>query len=341
MKLKQGWKITYGADPEAFFSRGGTVIGSEKVIPGEGLGGKTLIQDGVAFEFNPRASTTPKGVGKNLSAAFKTLEKRLGEVDGVEALFVPLVDVEAGELASLSEESRRFGCAPSLNIYRAKPIGIDGATYLKRSGAGHPHFGLSEPIFVPKKGIDERTRLVPLFDIIVGNTCVLLDREPGQEERRKYYGRAGEFRLPKHGIEYRTPSNFWLYGYPLFSLVAGLGKGAIDVLSESILADAGEKGALQLEDELVERVSIKKVVKAINENDVNLAWANWKALRPFLEAHPIDLFPTKASLDTFEKFASRVQEKGLRHFFPKNPIEMWGSGEFVEFTDFVDGIAGI
>src|SRR5262249_35468363 len=29
--------------------------------------------------------------------------------------------------------------------------------------------------------------------------------------RRQFYGRAGEYRLPRHGLEYRTLGNAWLY----------------------------------------------------------------------------------------------------------------------------------
>ena len=71
---------------------------------------------------------------------------------------------------------------------------------------------------------------VKILDIVVGNTCVIMDRAPSQVERRKVYGRAGEYRLPAHGIEYRTLSNFWLRSYQLTHLVFSLARFAINIL---------------------------------------------------------------------------------------------------------------
>ena len=40
---------------------------------------------------------------------------------------------------------------------------------------------------------DDIVNLVKLLDIFVGNTAVLLDRNPKEKERRKYCSRAGDY----------------------------------------------------------------------------------------------------------------------------------------------------
>jgi hypothetical protein len=45
--------------------------------------------------------------------------------------------------------------------------------------------------------------------------------------RRVFYGRAGEYRLPTYGIEYRVLSNFWLCAPPIAHLVLDLARNTI------------------------------------------------------------------------------------------------------------------
>lgn len=316
--------VMLGGDPEIFCSRGGLIIGSEKVIPAAGLYNKALVIDGVQLEFNPRASFNRADLTNNLKYGFKALALRLKELKDVEAVFTSVVDVTREELDSLSDTSRIFGCAPSHNIYGSNPICVDPTTYLKRAAGGHIHLGLTPPVYSPTGvGMDERTRLTPLLDIILGNTCVLIDREEGQVERRKYYGRAGEFRLPKHGLEYRTPSNFWLRHAILTDLVMGLAYGAVEILGESLLAENDPKGHQQLEDELVDLVDIGTFISAINTNNVNLAWKNWDTIRPFLVKNPISILDSEVAIEKFERFARGVQLEGLEKYFPENPLTAW------------------
>lgn len=332
-------KMTFGCDPEIFLLKGGQVIGAEKVIPEEGLTTLTrnpttnactvprkggIVLDGVQVELNPAPSKCRALLANEISAAFKTLKKHLATMDGITASFTQVVEVDPAELDSLSEKSKALGCAPSNNIYDSgAKIGVNPATYTKRSAGGHIHLGLRDDLK------PHRERLVPLLDIFVGNTSVLMDRHPGNAERRKVYGRAGEHRLPAHGLEYRTLSNFWLRGYPLFSGVLGLSRLAVNVLAhtQKIQPDPWNKTDFyeKAEDDILQVVDVDAVRSAINNNDVELAKKNWSVVREYLSKHA-HFYGTglhARNLDAFDFFVSKIDTDGIEYWWPDDPMEHW------------------
>lgn len=329
-------KITVGCDPEGFFERGGAIIGSEKVLPQRGLISKgtwksDVVLDGVQFELNPSATQTGAELGGCIAKSMFTLREHLKSLPDITCCWRGTVEVGRSELDSLSPKSRVLGCAPSKNIYGHKPLTINPETYQKRSAGGHLHLGLKNNTKVHSHVSDERSRLVPLLDIFVGNTMVLLDRDPGAIERRENYGRAGEYRLPNHGLEYRTPSNCWLRSYALLSLILGLAQIAISTLDTTL------EGKNDLEQELVDVVEIDNFVQAINTNNYDLARANFNVVRPFLAKHlgweGFQLTPS--TLDKFLDFADSVRLHGLETYFKDDPLTHWCKNEFTEFSTFL------
>jgi hypothetical protein len=327
--------IVYGSDPEGFFKQDGRIVGSERFIPEKGLGfGPILVRDGIQFELNPGSSSSVRGLGFQMKLAFEELAKILWNNPGVSLCWDGLTEVDRSELDALSEKSRILGCQPSDNVYGTRPITVNVKEYRKRSAGGHGHFDLTNTNIFDGKGWDERYRLIPLFDIFVGNTMVLLDRDPGAAERRENYGRAGEYRKPKYGVEYRTLSNFWLRNYSLMSLFFGMSNFAVAVLSETIA------GLQDLEQELIDKVKINRFIDAINKNDWNQAMDNFETVvRPFLLKYlPTSgsLFPlNKGNIDKFVVFAKAVKVNGLNTYFPTDPLSHWTTGTFVEFGDFL------
>jgi len=66
---------------------------------------------------------------------------------------------------------------------------------------GHIHIGYSD------HNMDLNMRIIQSMDLFLGVPSILLDTD---EDRRKMYGKAGEFRHKSYGVEYRVLSNFWL-----------------------------------------------------------------------------------------------------------------------------------
>jgi len=339
--------ISFGCDPELFFSdKNNEIIGSEKVLPEEGIDVKynngtcvgdknsKIVIDGVQAELNPRPNTCRANLGHEISACFKKLKEELRDKELIHVKFSEVVKVSKEELDSLSPKSKVFGCVPSKNVHNPdSKITVNPAVYRYRSAGGHLHLGVApnNPYGIEitqriESALKQPERTVPMLDIVVGNTCVLVDRDPWAKERRKNYGKAGEYRLPKYGIEYRTPSNFWLRSYQLMSLVMGLARTAVLIIANSTEEDNYEK-------KILSRIKMDNIVKAINENDFDLAYKNFKKIENFLVeiASDNDHFPiNERTVKEFHHFV----KKGIDHYFKKDPMEHWidieGHGEGIE-----------
>lgn len=222
MKKAQISSIWLGCDPEFFLeNKKGEIKASEECIPEkgkvctrQGFSGK-VIRDGVQVEINPQAQTCRQQLGYAIAASLKALEDSLN--GDIQVSTKAVVDVPKDYLNSLSPEARALGCAPSLNGHNSIAITEAQKSTTTRSAGGHIHLGLNKDSFNPGE-------LVTMLDQFVGNTSVLLDRDPEQKKRRQLYGRAGEYRLPAHGLEYRTPSNYWMISYPMASFITGLAR---------------------------------------------------------------------------------------------------------------------
>lgn len=116
------------------------------------------------------------------------------------------VTIPKSVMESIEDEDAALGCMPSLNAYGDQPdLPTDGRKFLQRFVGGHVHLGIAADV-----AEKDAENIVKGCDIIAGIPAVAIFASIDTPARRKYYGRAGEYRLPKHGIEYRTLSNAWL-----------------------------------------------------------------------------------------------------------------------------------
>lgn len=113
-----------------------------------------------------------------------------------------------------------LGCNPDWLVYSSDPQTPSPITELpktKRYGAGHLHISqeILSPFYHAHDNItydSTRARIVGCLDQRVGIYCHIFDKEP---ERKKLYGQFGRYRNTFYGsvkgVEYRTPSNFWIF----------------------------------------------------------------------------------------------------------------------------------
>ena len=337
MKPLQQNRVNFGSDPEFFLQdEKGKIVGSERLVPVEGLAmertykkderGNTIyekgnpfpidiphiVRDGVQIEIHPKANTCRQSFNGNLYGLMRTLLFAARESKKYTINTKTLIKIDKKELMSLDKSSRQFGCKPSYNIYGEKTITVNPEVYRFRSAGGHIHVG--------KTGYDSKFdnalitqtevfKIIAIMDILVGNTCVLIDKDKNQIERRKNYGRAGEYRMTSYGFEYRTLSNFWLRSPYLSSLVMGLTRTAVNVVLNSTKED-------NYEEELLKLVNMKDIEKAINTNDYKLALHNFKKIKPWIK----QALPNPTCKEYLPLYADNLKE--FEHFITK-PIEYW------------------
>jgi hypothetical protein len=95
-----------------------------------------------------------------------------------------------------------FGCEPDFDVWNLewnkKPACDDPNL---RSAGGHIHVAYDKPTS------ETSIKLARLLDLTVGAPLALVDPD---KRRAQLYGRPGAIRFKTYGLEYRTPSNYWL-----------------------------------------------------------------------------------------------------------------------------------
>ncbi len=297
-KIRSLIKVSLGADPEFFFKtiRGAVVEATRFIKPNErnvivawspmsafgvNASGATLISDGIQGEFNIKAATCRANIANNFKNIFISMNKYCKD-NKVKLSFDEVVTIPAKRFKKMPSYCKEFGCKPSFNVYnkgknKVSVINVDPMEYNIRSAGGHIHIGFPETIYdyyFEELKFDfkkQKNQLIKVLDLLVGNTCVIFDSNPLNAERRKHYGKAGEYRIKDYGIEYRTLSNFWLKDYKLMSMVMQLCKFAVSIV------------VYKKHTELLKLVPKGDIIKAINANDVVLARKNFNKIKKYME----------------------------------------------------------
>ena len=243
---------------------------------------------------------------KNNDTYFYVKTHRLSVLD-------PIIKLDKRYLSSLTSSAKTFGCKPDYNTYndgRVNDCKLNGSRHLFRYGGGHIHISLpinatighvitqdgtklncncldcvkkyainkDEILLVhPLKSAhdDKCITIVKLMDIFLGIFSVLLTRDKYKEERsrRRYYGRAGDYRITSYGFEYRTLSNFWLINPAIASLMFGLAR-----VVQNIWNFGGEK----LIQKILDVFNPDEIKDIINNCDVDGAKEKYEIMKTFL-----------------------------------------------------------
>lgn len=210
--------VYIGADPEIFVVDGaGMVIPAWTFLPKKNPRSKDfydLYWDGWQAEFQTPARACLAFFADEVRAQLKKLWIALPK--GAKLSIANVVPVETD---GVPDEYVALGCAPSLNAYdEVSHATFSGQEVPVRFAGGHIHFGFDTAHYNPA-GVKAA---VKMMDRIAGLSAVCLARELDRPERRRIYGRAGEYRRPKHGLEYRVLSNFWLCAPEIMHLTCEL-----------------------------------------------------------------------------------------------------------------------
>lgn len=221
-----------GSDPEIFVEdQAGEIVpafnflGSKKEpskAPGYSYGANNCYWDGFQAEFDTSAQTCMGWHADSIQAGLLGIYEHMKKYNKNAKLSSKTVfDIPYDLLKSSKPEHVEFGCFPSLNAYGMKGIAAAGAEVLYRSAGGHIHFG------IPNMTADRANKIVKALDAVLGVAGVSLFAKYDNPKRREMYGLAGEYRLPKHGIEYRVLSNAWLFHPLAANLVFDLARSVV------------------------------------------------------------------------------------------------------------------
>lgn len=160
-----------------------------------------LQEDNVLAEININPARTLAQWERNINTVIAQLKEKLPK--GV--VLSRFASALYGERELTDPKSKEFGCDPDYNAWTGQenskpqlPLELNGL----RSAGGHVHTGY------PKLSYDAKMALIRTNDTVIGLQTVLLDKDT---RRKNLYGKAGAMRFKEYGVEWRTPSNFWIF----------------------------------------------------------------------------------------------------------------------------------
>lgn len=318
----QSVPATMGGDPEFFIAnKRGKIINADAFLPGKdkpitierchGPRRSSLFFDGIQAEMAVAYNGCREFFADNIKWCWDEVLKRIPADHTI--VLKPATKVQPAVLKQADPEARRFGCSPDFNAYTCSTNTpeMDASRHPFRYAGGHLHFGSSNYLernpLVLRMGTTEEghLELVKLFDLLVTIPTLSLDNAPGSVRRRSKYGKAGCFRPTPYGIEYRTPSCWWLRSPMTVSLVYGLGRLAWTIVGKGLAKDFRE--SVKCDEETVRGV--------IDESDLKTAASLWENMRPYVAriGSPLGNPLNMASVRTDASDYPKDNYKGFTH----------------------------
>lgn len=216
-----------------------------------------LSIDGIHLEINPSAYECREDATRSVKKCMLDLKEILQKENylvspEISRKFTPAT------FKKLTDGDKKLGCKPSYNTYIGGISHIpNNAERLRfRSAGGHLHFG--SPII---KQIEKDFKIpVKLLDLFVGVPIALLENET---ERRRIYGKAGEYRPTEYGIEYRVASSLIIRDPSLYSMFLGWGRAALELAELYYQHEEERESTLKILHDLVE-IPDEEIQDAIN-----------------------------------------------------------------------------
>jgi len=243
-------KLTLGCDPEVFFVKGDKPFSCAEKLPGNKKSpywwkeGFAIQWDNVTCEFNVPPTQTKPAFQKVIRDSLKYIREEWASKFGCG------VDISASKIFPKSELNCKgaieFGCDPDFNIWTLRQNPRPAARNKGlRSAGGHIGFGVGNEV--------DHIWIIRWADLLIGVPSVILD---GDVRRRELYGKAGAFRRTPWGMEYRTPSNFWIKD--------DASVGWVYDTAHRVYDEVANKRIIPIED-------ARKIVECINKSDMELA----------------------------------------------------------------------
>lgn len=229
--------FSFGADPEVFVVDRAT----KKFVPAWGLVGGTkyepeLVQDGavqvdgMALEFNINPAKTENKFVKNIFSVKKQLGDMIGDDLQLSDVSTAVFDVDVWK--KTPKEAKVLGCDPDFNAITMMQNTMPKPAPRFRTAGGHIHIGWGKNFDVGDPDFFNLcANVVRQLDASVG--CYLYKHDPDRK-RQSLYGAPGAFRVKPYGVEYRSPSNWWIRDEESTAKIFRIAKKAVEDLSEGV-----------------------------------------------------------------------------------------------------------
>lgn len=275
------YHFTIGFDPEFMVKNKTGIVSAIPIVSGNktdktDLGnGFECFHDNVLLETNIPPANSKKDVLSNIKSGISRIATFIkGDYE-----LVAQASHDFSKEECEHQDAKIVGCSVEFCAYEMAECTPPSFVGTKRSAGGHIHLGRSDfKDFVDfdatgncffKDGVDatgevlidtaSKVEVIKLMDLFVGTSLVLIDKDPTSAARKTLYGKAGRLRPTPYGVEYRTPSNYWLSSPKLAELVFDLSMHALKI------AESGEG------ESMLSQFDSDDIRKAIDENDTKLA----------------------------------------------------------------------
>ena len=202
-------KFTVGADPEYFLKKNGVNVSAHGLVKGTKkkpmlLEGGAVQVDGTALEFNIDPAENEEQFLQHIDMVLAQIRDLIPEE--YEFVFDPVAEYDPNYFKNLPFAARELGCDPDYNAYSGlrNPVPDNEETF--RTSSGHIHLGFERAEDDADHFLDCQA-IIKACDYFIGLPLTLI--EP-ISKRQKLYGKAGAFRPKPYGVEYRSPSSFWV-----------------------------------------------------------------------------------------------------------------------------------
>lgn len=250
--------ITLGSDPELHLKDNelGRIVSSIHVLKRDKNNPIIIGKDVRLYHDNVLAEIAHPPVGSSEEAVslwrgiFTSVREHLGSRYDLVAQASHIYDADQLQ----DKAARETGCNPNFDAYaEAVNPKVDFTDGL-RTGSFHIHVGH------PKlETMYQKADAIKLLDIYLGCASIIFDKDPTAQMRRKYYGKAGEFRHTSYGAEYRVLGNYALSSPELTKLVFDIAAYALTHVTHGTVKD------------VLKLANPFDVQKAINTNQPRLA----------------------------------------------------------------------
>lgn len=210
---------SFGSDPELMIVKGNKYFSATDIVRGTkdrriSCNGNEYYYDNVMAECAIKPSKTKQETIANFRTCLKYYAKILRPYKLV---------AQASQTYTLDQlrhkDAREVGCKEEFCAYRLDQIKNKNAERVIkktafRSAGGHVHLGSK----MLQDGF-KQAFTIRMLDLFLGLPLIFIDKDDTAPARRQMYGQAGRHRKPAHGLEYRTPGNYWLSSPRLVELV--------------------------------------------------------------------------------------------------------------------------